>query len=153
MEILIRKICRNIFFSGSINIDYSSAIKANISKQYYSVYPREWYVDATFICKDCNSEFDWSASEQKIWFEEYQFWIDSCPTHCVECRKEKRKLKMIRQEYNKLVAEAKSTNDIQLKKKVVDLIGILEESITLPKGIIETQTQLLKQIKKAEQLH
>ena len=139
------------FFFGAISIDYSTAVKAKTSKQNYSVCPRQWYIDANFKCKGCDTNFLWSASEQKAWFEDYQFWVDSYPTLCPKCRKEKRELKNLRQEYDKLVAEAKSSKRIEIKKRVVELIYALEKSLKLPEGVIETKKTLIKQIKKAEQ--
>lgn len=138
------------FFYGATNIDYSTAVRAETGMQNYSVCPREWYIDARFICHGCNATFIWSASEQKAWFEDYKFWVDSCPTLCIECRKEKRELKKLRQEYDRLVLKAKSSKEIGIKKKVVYLICSLENSLKLPEGIIETKKVLLKQIKKAE---
>ena len=138
------------FFYGAINIDYSTAVRAETGMQNYSVCPREWYIDASFTCQGCNITFLWSASEQKAWFEDYKFWVDSCPNLCKECRKEKRELKKLRQEYDRLVSEARSSKEIRIKKKVVDLICGLEKSLKLPEGIVETKKVLLKQIKKAE---
>lgn len=138
-------------FYGATKIDYSTAVKAETGIQNYSVCPREWYIDASFECQGCNTTFLWSASEQKAWFEDYRFWVDSCPTLCKECRREKRELKKLRQEYDRLVSEARSSNNPKAKRKVVDIISGLEKSLKLPDGIVETKRILLKQIKKAEQ--
>ena len=124
------------FFHEAIKIDYSTAVKADTSRQNYSVCPREWYIDAKFLCNDCDTNFIWSALEQKVWFEDYQFWVDSHPTLCKECRKEKRELKKIRQEYDSLVPIARSSKEIGVKKKVLDLVCRLEKSLKLPDGII-----------------
>ena len=139
------------FFYGAINIDYSTAVRAETGKQNYSICPREWYIDAQFVCQGCNTTFIWSASEQRAWFEDYKFWVDSSPTLCKKCRREKRELKKMRQEYDRMVSEARSSKDIRIKIKVVDLICGLEKSLKLPDGIVETKKVLLKQIKKAEQ--
>ena len=104
-----------------------------------------------FQCHGCQTNFLWSASEQKAWFEDYQFWVDSYPTLCKKCREQKRELKRIRQEYDALVAKAKSSKEIDIKRKVLGLIESLEYSLKLPDGIIETKKTLLKQIMKAEQ--
>jgi hypothetical protein len=139
------------FFHGAIHIDYSTAVKAETGRQNFSVCPREWYIDAKFTCHGCNANFLWSASEQKAWFEDFQFWVDSYPTQCKKCRKEKRELNKIRQEYDRLVSIARSSKEIRIKKQVLDLIHDLEKSLKLPDGIIETRKTLLNQIKKAEQ--
>ena len=55
-----------------------------------------WYIDATFLCERCHEEFCFTAAEQKIWYEDYGFYIDSTPKECVACRRELRRRKSIR---------------------------------------------------------
>ena len=38
-------------------------------------------------CERCGEEFWFSANEQRIWYEEWGFRIDSIPKHCAACRK------------------------------------------------------------------
>ncbi len=140
------------FFFRAVDIDFDTAVEADIDKQNYSVGPREWYIDATFECQVCKKEFLWSASEQKTWFEDYYFWIDSTPNHCKNCRREIRELKSARNEYDRSVTKALSGSDIELKKKIVKLIAILEENSNLPNRILENNRVLIKQIGKAENI-
>jgi hypothetical protein len=93
-------------FFGSVRIDYSTAVRANAEKQNCSICPRYWCVDAVFPCERCNSEFIFSAAEQRTWYEEYRFWVDSLPKHCLACRQKLRKLKAARQEYDRNVEQA-----------------------------------------------
>ena len=95
-------------FWGAIRLDYSSALKANVALQDYTVCPRHWYVDAVFVCNACKREFSWSAMEQRTWFEEYRFYVDSRPTRCQECRRQRRQKDHLQKEYNKLVASART---------------------------------------------
>ncbi len=37
-------------------------------------------------CERCGEEFWFSANEQRVWYEEWGFWIDSVPKHCAACR-------------------------------------------------------------------
>ena len=66
-------------FFGSRRMDYSTAQRADISKQNYTVCPRHWYVDATFRCRDCRNEFVFTAAEQRFWYEDRRFWIGELP--------------------------------------------------------------------------
>jgi len=78
------------FFLGAVSIDYGTAVRADISKQDYTVCPRHWYSDAIFKCADCGNEFLFSAREQRYWYEERKFYVDSYPKCCPDCRKMER---------------------------------------------------------------
>jgi hypothetical protein len=156
------------FFFGAVQLGLSSAVRANIDKQNYSVCPRHWYIDATFRCQDCDALFTWTADEQRTWFEEYAFYVDSQPTRCTKCRRGRRQLKLLRQEYDRTVGRARAGGSLEEKKRVLSLIDQIEEaSRTVPKsftdaidnmfrtdptGIERTRTLLLKQVQKAERL-
>jgi Probable zinc-ribbon domain len=68
------------FFYRSLRIDYGSAVAADIERQNCSICPRYWYVDTIFPCDRCGSEFVFTVAEQRLWYEEYGFWIDSFPS-------------------------------------------------------------------------
>lgn len=78
------------FFHGAVFIDYSTAVRAEVAKQDYTSCPRHWYIDATFRCIDCGKDFLFSAEEQRFWYEERKFYVDSIPTRCPICRKKER---------------------------------------------------------------
>ena len=78
------------FFYGALKLDYGSAVRADISKQNYTVCPRHWYVDATFKCVECGSEFVFTSEEQRFWFEDLKFFVDSQAKRCPACRKKGR---------------------------------------------------------------
>jgi hypothetical protein len=138
------------FFWGAIQIDYHTASKANTDKQNYSVCPRHWYVDAHFICQECRRNFIWTASEQKKWFEDYFFWVDSHPKKCRDCRKKERTLNTLRLEYDRNIKIAKSSKNIEVKKKILRLIEEMNKMINIPAHIAETQRIFEKQINRAE---
>lgn len=73
------------FFPGALHIDYSTAARAEITAQDYSVAPRHWYIDATFQCAECGCEFVWSAEEQRVWFETRRISVLSRATRCFDC--------------------------------------------------------------------
>lgn len=136
-------------FFGSQKINYSTAQHADISKQNYSVCPRHWYVDATFICRDCGKEFTFTAGEQHFWYEDMHFWIDSLPTRCIPCRKEQRAQLILRKRYDSLIATALGECPPETKKEVVAIINELEAAEhQLPEKMKQNRTVLYAQLAK-----
>src|SRR5689334_8335773 len=80
-------------FGGVRTMNYASAVRADVTKQDYTVCPRHWYVDAVFRCIDCGNDFLFSATDQRFWYEERRFYVDSRPNRCVACRKKERNRK------------------------------------------------------------
>lgn len=78
------------FFHGAVSINYDTAVRADISKQDYTVCPRHWYIQASFKCVDCGKDFHFSVDEQRLWYEQRRFFVDSKPIRCVACRKKER---------------------------------------------------------------
>ncbi len=139
------------FFSGHRAIDYRSARKADVSRQNYSVAPRFWYVDVTYECRRCRKEFCFTATEQQAWFEEYAFFVDTRPVECEACRRELRRLKELRQEYDREIAEALASDDLPLKIRVC---ALLEELLAArkrpPSRFLENQAHLTAQIRRLQ---
>jgi len=113
-----RKMPKHLF-SGAIYLDYRGAIRGNPQKQNYTVCPRHWYMDADFICARCGREFTWTAAEQKAWFEDYFFWVDSHPCLCKTCMADRRHLESLRKEYDSTVSEARSGGSSDQKLRVI----------------------------------
>lgn len=109
-------------FQGAISLQYETAMRGDIEKQNYSICPRHWYLDAKFQCSRCKIPFLWSAQEQRRWFEDYRFWIDSIPKHCPACRAERRRLAKLRQEYDTLIAQAVKQATPELQARIVDIL-------------------------------
>ncbi|MCD6052345.1 MAG: hypothetical protein K0Q55_3763 [Verrucomicrobia bacterium] len=137
-------------FFGSRRLDYSTAQRADISKQNFSVCPRHWYVDATFVCRDCNGEFIFFASEQRFWYEDRHFWIDSLPTRCISCRKEQRTRLNLRKRYDALIATALGACPAETKKEIVAIINELEAAEDdIPEKMKQSRSVLYAQLAKA----
>ena len=137
-------------FFGSRRLDYSTAQRADISKQNYSVCPRHWYVDATFVCRDCTEEFIFSASEQRFWYEDRHFWIDSMPRQCISCRKKQRTRSNLRKHYDALITIALGSCPVETKKEVVAIINELEAAKDeIPEKMKQNRTVLYAQLAKA----
>ena len=144
-----RKMPRQLF-GNSRHLDYATAVRANISQQNFSVCPRHWYVDAELRCSRCDQSFVFSADEQKFWYEDLKFWIDSRPRECVKCRKDLRELKALQQEYDHGIASAMSKGtSVEQKERLVVVINAIEAGgATLTEKVRDNQRILLSQIDK-----
>lgn len=139
------------FFHGAKRLDYATALRANPEAQNCSVCPRYWYVSATFQCRRCASEFVFSAAEQRAWYEQYRFWVDALPGHCQPCRRQLRRVKAARQDYDRLIGEAMASQDVEMKRRAVALIDTLYElNEELPTGITEKRRRLARALEKAQ---
>jgi Probable zinc-ribbon domain len=137
------------FFRRPVRIDYDSAIRADTSRQNFSVAPRHWYVDVASRCDRCREVFDFTAAEQKAWYEEFGFYVDSFPKHCGACRRQRRRLKSLRQEYDRDIPQALTGGDLELKRRVAAVIDQLCESgESLPAKAHDNRRLLARQISK-----
>ena len=128
---------------------HATAIKANYVKQNFSICPRYWYLDTTSRCVECKEAFTFTVREQRKWYEEYFFWVDSYPIRCVECRKSKRMLKEIRKSYDANILNALEGDDLELKVSTIkDIDQLYEYRENLPKRINENRKRLTRQIEK-----
>ena len=138
-------------FSGAMFLDHDTAVRGNPDKQNYSVCPRHWYVDADFKCESCGQEFTWTAGEQKAWFENYFFWVDSQPRHCKKCMASRRHLEALRKEYDALVASARDHGTFEQKQRIIEIVSELEATFgRLPEKMIETKTLFQRQIENGQ---
>lgn len=139
-------------FVRALRRDFDTAIRAHPDRQNCSICPRYWYVDAIFPCDRCGAEFTFSAAEQRVWYEEYGFWIDSVPRHCLACRRDLRNLKATRQEYDRTVSDVLARGDAESRKRLAAVIDLLYElGGDLPPRINETRRRLANQLAAHEQ--
>jgi hypothetical protein len=138
-------------FFGVVRMDYRTAVRANVQAQNCSICPRYWYVDATFACERCGEEFTFSAGEQRVWYEEYKFWVDSIPKHCLACRRDARHVKVLRQEYDRRIAEVLERGDVESRKRLAAIIDRLcEFGDPLPLRVHDNRRRLAEHIARAE---
>jgi hypothetical protein len=135
-------------FSGALNLDYTTATSANVSKQNRSICPRHWYVDAAFHCGQCGDAFVFTANEQQYWYEELGFWIESIARNCAKCRHELRTLKALRQEYDRDVAASLVRNaSLERKQRLLEILNALDNSgVKLPDKVHDNRRTLATQI-------
>ena len=135
------------FFWECLHLDHDSAVRADVSRQNYSVCPRHWYIDATFKCPRCSKEFQLTAAEQKQWCEELGFYVDSYAKNCPACRHDERKRKSLRQEYDRDIETTLQSTDVDAKKRLATIIDDLCSSeADLPLKIHENRKILGRQI-------
>lgn len=140
------------FFYGALRLKYDTAVRAETAEQNCSICPRYWYVDALFRCKRCGAEFEFSAAEQRVWYEDYGFWVDSLPRSCPACRRALRNLKTVRQEYDQSVEHTLEHGDLQSKKRLAAVIDQLYElGGELPPRINQKRRRLANQIARTEE--
>ena len=138
-------------FRGALQIDYASAVRADALRQYCSICPRHWYVDARFPCARCGGEFAFSAAEQRAWYEDYGFWVDSLPRHCQHCRRSLRALAQTRREYDACVEAALAGDLLEPKQRLARLIDELYElGGPLPPRIHEKRRRVARQLERLE---
>ncbi len=139
------------FYWGAVSVDYSTGVRADISVQHYSVFPRYWYFEARFRCDDCDGEFLWSAEEQRVWFETCRFYVDSIPRQCRDCRAKRRDLLALRREYDEIVNAARSRGNTDQKQRVIEIIDELESGLSsVPEQLLKTRDTFRRQLSRAE---
>lgn len=85
-------------FRDAASVDLSRHLRADQQRQHCLVLPEEWYVEATFVCTRCTQRFAFTPEEQRHWYEELGFWIDSVPRQCAPCRQRARRTHAITQQ-------------------------------------------------------
>ncbi|WP_426166236.1 zinc-ribbon domain containing protein [Pseudoduganella sp. R-31] len=89
---------------GSAQILPQTALRADVSVQLYTIYPRPYYVDMLKTCEDCSRTFIFYAREQRYWYETLGFCIDADCVRCVECRRKQHAAKRRMDRYAELQA-------------------------------------------------
>ena len=141
------------FFWRARVLAYDTAIRADVDQQDYTVAPRHWYIDAKVVCDACGKVFLFSAAEQRVWYEEYRFYVYSFPRKCVGCRRAARHMKDLRQQYDAQIAEVLRGRDKEMKENLVEIIDALQAGgVSLDQNVWENRHVLLRQLAKlAEQ--
>jgi hypothetical protein len=75
------------------------------------------YFDKKRLCRDCHTEFIFSAQEQQYWYEERKFWVQSHPDRRLACRRKRREKNAVMQtlekksgNYQSLLCKIRSTS-------------------------------------------
>ena len=105
-----------------------TAILADPTKQNYTVFPREYYVDKKKTCRGCGRKFIFFAEEKKHWFEELRFSIDAKCVDCPECRKSNQERRTRLTRFSSLVSKP-DIDDASLADLVADASYMWEQGL------------------------
>ena len=123
----------------------NTAIPADLNRQTPATVPVTHYYDVTRQCRDCGRSFIFFAAEQKHWYEDLGFGLDSDCVRCVPCRKRQQGLVRKRERYEELFHVAERTIDQNLEMAECCL-ALIEEAI-FSRRQVEKIRMLLNQIR------
>lgn len=89
------------------------------------------YFDIQLKCEDCREMFTFSANEQKYWYEELHFWVQSRPKRCQSCREIKRSQKRANHELTERLQNIDPKNPFDLAEvsRLYFDLGNLDKSL------------------------
>ena len=93
----------------------NTAIPADLSRQSPATVQVTHYFDAKRQCRECGKPFLFFAEEQRHWYEELGFPLESDCVRCVQCRKRQQGLARTRERYEELFHLPARTSDQQLE--------------------------------------
>jgi len=119
------------YTSGTKRIP-NTAIVADPSKQTRATVPVTHYFDLERGCRDCKRQFIFFAEEQRYWYEELGFGLESDCVRCAECRKKQQGVARLRERYESLyhIEEKSEKQSLELADCCVQLV---EQSVFTPK--------------------
>lgn len=121
-----------------------TAIQADLSRQMPATVPVTHYFDAKRRCVDCGRPFIFFAAEQKYWYEELGFPLESDCVRCVGCRKKEQGLELKRLRYEEFFHEQERTSEQELE--MVECALSLAEAGVFGKRQLERVRAILKRI-------
>lgn len=106
----------------------NTAIRADLSRQAPATVPVSHYFDVKRQCRDCGRPFIFFAEEQKFWYEELGFGLESDCVRCVPCRKKQQGIAQARARYEELFHIPYRTIEQNLEMAECCL-GLMEASV------------------------
>jgi hypothetical protein len=122
----------------------NTAIPADLSKQGPATIPVTHYFDVKRQCRDCERPFIFFAEEQKFWYEELGFPLESDCVRCVDCRKKQQGLERKRERYQELFHVEERTIDQELE--MADCCLSLIEAAVFHQRQLERVRMMLKRL-------
>jgi hypothetical protein len=105
-----------------------TAIPAGLTRQTRATIPVTHYFDAKRQCVDCGRWFIFFAAEQKFWYEELGFPLESDCIRCAVCRKKQRGLEEKRQRYEELF-HVRDRTVVQEREMAECSLSLIEEGL------------------------
>lgn len=124
----------------------NTAVVADLSRQTPGMIPVTHYFDVKRKCADCGQYFIFFAEEQKHWYEELGFGLDSDCVRCVNCRKRQQGIAVNRERYEELfhIYERSVEENLEMAACCLALI----ESNTFSKASTQQVRSLFNRIRK-----
>lgn len=105
-----------------------TAVAADLSLQAPATIAITHYFDVKRVCRECERPFIFFAREQKHWYEELGFGLDSDCASCPPCRKAAQGTARLRQRYEELFHVANRSADENLEMADCCL-GLVEKKV------------------------
>lgn len=122
----------------------NTAIPADLSRQSPATVPVTHYFDIKRQCRDCGRPFIFFAEEQKYWYEELGFALESDCVRCVVCRKKQQGIEHKRERYEELFHVSDRT--IEQNLETVDCCLWLVEAAVFHKRQLQHMRMILKKL-------
>ncbi len=106
----------------------NTAIAADLSQQTPATVPVTHYYDVKRQCLDCGRPFLFFAEEQKHWYEELGFGLESDCVRCVVCRKQQQGLANERERYEQLFHHSDRTAD-EILEMAACCLSLIEANV------------------------
>lgn len=106
----------------------NTAIQADLTIQAPATVAVTHYFDSKRICRDCNKPFIFFAEEQKHWYEELGFGLDSDCVRCPVCRKQQQGLARAKERYEELF-HTQNRNDDQNLEMAECCLALIEKKV------------------------
>lgn len=129
-----------------------TAIIANLARQSAATVQVTHYFDLERQCRDCGNPFIFFADEQKYWYEELGFGLDSDCVRCVACRKRRQMIAQWLKRYEELFHMAVRSNQETLEMAECCL-SLIEASVFTPKQLQRVRGLLKRVAGDADQSH
>jgi hypothetical protein len=112
----------------------NTAIPADLSRQTPATVPVTHYFDVARKCRDCERPFIFFAEEQKYWYEDLGFPLESDCVRCFECRRAQRGIALKRERYEELFRVSERTAEEYLEMAECCL-SLIETSVFTTKQV------------------
>ncbi|MEL6108529.1 MAG: zinc-ribbon domain containing protein [Planctomycetota bacterium] len=106
----------------------NTAITADLSRQTPATVSVTHYFDLERQCRDCSRPFIFFAEEQRYWYEELGFGLESDCVRCADCRKRQQGIARHRETYESLFHVANKT-DKQTLEMADACLWLIEQDV------------------------
>jgi len=121
-----------------------TAVPADLTRQSPATFPVTHYFDLKRSCDDCRKPFIFFAEEQKYWYEELGFGLESDCIGCAFCRKKQQGIAQSRAWYEALFHIADRT--VEQKLEMTECCLNLVEASVFHRNQIQHIRMLLNQL-------